>query len=199
MGDIGEQVQEVVEEAGGSRLNSMIALLVAITATFMAVCNIKDGNIVQNMSVIQSNIVDTWSQYQAKSTKQHMSASMLDEFTVQRAVLAGPTEEAQKTLDDRIAFYKSEVDRYDKDKTELKKKADELQTAYDDLNIHDDQFDMSEALVSVGIALAGVTALTKKKWLLGFACVFSAIGLFLGMCGFVGYAFHPEWLAKLLT
>jgi hypothetical protein len=44
-----------------------------------------------------------------------------------------------------------------------------VQDDYNTLNVHDDQFDMSEALISVGIALAGVTALTKKKWLLAVA------------------------------
>lgn len=198
MGDISETVQEAVENASESRLNSIIALLVAITATFMSVCNIKDGNIVQNMSVTQSEIVDTWSQYQAKSTKQHTSASFLDQFTVQRVILSNLSAEGQRALDDKIVFCKSEVDRYDREKSELKKKAEQLQDDYNELNVHDDQFDMSEAFISVGIALAGVTALTKKKWLLGVAIGFSVMGLFLGGCGFAGYDFHPVWLAKLL-
>jgi len=43
--------------------------------------------------------------------------------------------------------------------------------AYDRLNVHDDQFDMAEALMSIGIALFGVTALTQKRALLVTALI----------------------------
>lgn len=38
-------------------------------------------------------------------------------------------------------------------------------TTIDAMNVHDDPFDLAEACLSVGIALAGVTALTRKRWL----------------------------------
>src|SRR5262249_46701708 len=157
-----------------------------------------DGNIVQNMSVVQSNIVDTWAQYQAKSTKQHIAESVLDQLSIERQITASLTADGIKLLDDKIAHYRSEVERYDKEKGELKKQAEQLQADYNNLNIHDDQFDMSEACISIGIALSGVTALVRKRWLLGIAVVFAGLGLTLGGCGFAGYAFHPDWLAKLL-
>jgi hypothetical protein len=55
MTDINETIQEPIEQAGKSTINSMVALMVAITATFMALCNVKDGNIVQAMSQAQAN------------------------------------------------------------------------------------------------------------------------------------------------
>ena len=65
----------------GSRLDAYIALLVAITATFMALCNVKDGNIVQGMAQAQSGAIDAWSYYQAKSTKQSLAEATLDQIT----------------------------------------------------------------------------------------------------------------------
>ena len=53
MTDISEIIQQPIEEAGRSKINSRVALLVAITATFMALCNVKDSNIVQAMSQAQ--------------------------------------------------------------------------------------------------------------------------------------------------
>ena len=52
MGDIKDSIDEVVENAdnASSRLNSVIAVLVAVLATVMALFNIKDGNIVQAMA-----------------------------------------------------------------------------------------------------------------------------------------------------
>ena len=46
MSEIADTINEAVEHASESRLNSIIAALVAIAATFMALCNVKDGNIV---------------------------------------------------------------------------------------------------------------------------------------------------------
>ena len=43
MSDISEIIQEPIENLNKSKINSRVALFVAITATFMALCNVKDG------------------------------------------------------------------------------------------------------------------------------------------------------------
>jgi hypothetical protein len=58
---------------------------------------------------------------------------------------------------------------------------------------------MSEALMSVAIALLGVTALTRKRWLLIVGIVFAGTGEILGFAGFMGWSLHPDWLANLLS
>ena len=65
--------------------------------------------------------------------------------------------------------------------------------------MHDDQFDISEAGLSIAIALLGVSALTQKKWLVGLALLFALFGLVLGLAGFFGWTFHPDAIAKVLT
>ena len=59
MGDIADQINDAVEKARESRLNTIVATMVALTATFTALCNVKDGNVVQAMQVAQSCSVDT--------------------------------------------------------------------------------------------------------------------------------------------
>jgi hypothetical protein len=70
MSEVSEIVQESLESANKNYINARVALFVAITATFMALCNVKDGNIVQAMSQAQAHSIDAWSYFQAKSTKQ---------------------------------------------------------------------------------------------------------------------------------
>ena len=53
--------------------------------------------------------------------------------------------------------------------------------------------------MSVAIALAGVTALTRKRWLLGLALLFAGFGGVLGVAGFLGWSLHPDALARLLS
>jgi hypothetical protein len=85
MSDINETIQEYIEEAGKSKINSRAALFVAVSATFMALCNVKDGNIVQAMSQAQANALDSWSYFQAKSTKQSIAENSLELLKLQRS------------------------------------------------------------------------------------------------------------------
>jgi hypothetical protein len=197
MSDIDETIGEAVEHGSDSRLNSIIALLVAIAATFMAVCNVKDGNIVQAMQQAQSNSVDQWSYYQAKGMKLNLAESVLDQLMLQRTILAD--QKFAPMIDQKIASYQSQVKKYEKEKADIKKQAEGFQKEYDALNVHDDQFDMSEACISVAIALFGVTALTKKWWLLGLASVFMFLGVLFGLAGFLGWSIHPDFLARVLS
>ncbi len=65
--------------------------------------------------------------------------------------------------------------------------------------MHDDQFDISEAALSIAIALLGVSALTRKRWLVGLAILFASFGVLMGMAGFLSWNLHPDAIAKLLT
>src|SRR6185436_2036815 len=146
MSDLGETVSEVLENASHDRLHSLIAVLVAVSATFMALCNVKDGNVVQAMAQDQAKQVDAWAYYQAKSTKMNLAESMLDQLQVQRS-LAGSNAEVKAVLDQKIASYQAAVVRYGKEKDEIKATAEGYQADFDKLNIRDDQLDMAEALL----------------------------------------------------
>src|SRR5436853_4072966 len=125
MSDISETIQQPVEEAGKSKINSRVALFVAITATFMALCNVKDGNIVQAMSQAQARGIDAWSYFQAKSTKQSIAENA-------REVLV-----AQDSLKNAVIIknYDVQIARYEKEKGDIKKQAEGYQKEYDDINL----------------------------------------------------------------
>jgi hypothetical protein len=197
MADVSDTINEAVKHASESRLNSVIALLVAIAATFMALCNVKDGNIGQAMQQAQANALDQWSYYQAKGMKLNLAESVIDQLTLQRAMLAD--QKFVPLLDQKIAAYKAQTKKYEKEKTDIQKKAEGYQKEYDALNFHDDQFDMSDACLSVSIALFGVTALTKKRWLLGLASLFMFFGVLFGLAGFFAWGIHPDFLANFLS
>jgi len=207
MSDLSDTVSEAVDKAqeggggeGGSNLNGLVAVTVAIVATFIAVCNVKDGNIVQAMQQAQSSGVDEWSYFQAKGTKLNIAESARDQLALQRE-LAGPsmTTEARALVDKKLADYDAKIRLYEQEKAEIKKTAEGYQKEYDRLNTHDDQFDMSEALNSVAIALLGITALTRKRRLLYVAWTFAGLGVVLGIAGFAGLGFHPDFLARWLS
>jgi hypothetical protein len=198
MGDLDEAIGSAVEHAAESRLNSIVAILVALAATLMALDNIKDGNVTQAMAQAQTHTVDAWSYYQAKSTKQNLAEATVDQLQALRATTASGTA-GLAVLDRRIAAYQAQAARYEKEKAEIKAQAEGYQHEYDRLNLHDDQFDLSDASLSVAIALLGVTALTRKRWLLGLAGLFLLVGLTFALAGFLGWPLHPDALMSWLS
>src|SRR5438128_12429703 len=106
--DIGETIQETVESGGKSSLNAKVAIFVSITATFMALCNVKDGNVVQAMSQAQAHSIDAWSYFQAKSTKESIAENSLQMLQLQKAP------------DSVIKKYQAQINRYEKEKAEIK-------------------------------------------------------------------------------
>jgi hypothetical protein len=199
MSDIGETISEAVEKGRGSRINTVVALSVAITATFTALCNVKDGNIVQAMAQEQAQAVDAWAYYQAKGTKQNVAQSALDQLQLQRELSPNLSAEARATIDKKLAEYGAKIKLYESEKVAIAKTAQDHKDEYDRLNLHDDQFDMAEALMSIAIALFGVTALTQKPALLVTALVFGGLGALMGFAGFLGLRIHPSFLARLLS
>ena len=198
MGEIDEKISDALEKARESRLNTAIAAFVALTATFMALNNVKDGNIVQAMQQAQANGVDAWAYYQAKGTKQNLATSSREQIELMRDATPNAAPEVKALFDKRIAEYAALEKKYEAEKEDIRHQAEGFQKQYDALNVHDDQFDMADAILSVSIALFGVTALTRKRWLLGVAIVFASFGMILGLAGFLGWNLHPDWLARLL-
>ena len=194
-----EKIQdEVQDHAADSRLNGFIALFVAVVATFMALCNVKDGNVVQAMQQSQAKAVDQWAYYQSKSTKQHIAENSAEMLRVQLEMNPGLKPEARAQVQARIAAQESAAKKYEKEKDQIRAEAEKAAKEYDFLNIHDDQFDLAEACLSVAIALAGVTALTKKRWLFTVACVFATLGIVYGLAGFLHLNLHSDLMAKVL-
>lgn len=188
MSDISETIQEPIENSNKSKINSRVALFVAITATFMALCNVKDGNIVQAMSQAQANAINSWSYFEAKSTKQSITEKSLD-------LLKAENKPEYQNL---IKSYEEQIARYDKEKAGIKLQAEGFQKQYDAINLFDDQFDMTDALLTISIALFGITSLTQKKWLLYFSSIVSLIGIILGITAFLKISLHSDFVSKIL-
>ena len=195
MAELGETVTEAVERAGESRLNSTVALLVALAATFVALTSVKDRNLTLGMLQAQAKAVDTWNYYQAKSTKQNLAEATLDELVA----LKGVTSPSSGELDKRIDDYRSQAGRYEHEKEDVKAQAEEFERRYEMLNARHDEFDLSDVSMSVAIALLGVTALTRKRWLMKVAAAFLGVGILFGMAGFLSWNIHLDALLSWLA
>ena len=178
------------------RINNYVAVSVAILAAFMAVTKVKDDNICQAMVKEKTDEVNAWSYYQSKSVKQNLAELGRTELV---GLSLTATGEAKTKIDAQVTRYDAEIARYDSEKAEIKIKAEKHTKNYDALNFRDDQFDLSDASLSISLAMLAVTALTGKRWLLVTAWAVGAFGALLGIAGLTGLNLHPDWLIKLLS
>ena len=188
MGDLSDKITEATEHGGESKINARVAIWVALVATFMALCDVKDGNVTQAMSQAQAHSIDAWSYFQAKSTKEAVLQNSLDMLKAQK----------NPVFDELIKKDEEQVVRYEQEKAEIKKQAEGYQKEYDDINVFDDQFDMTDALLSIAIAIFGITALTQKRWLFYFGASISVLGLILGATAFMKISLHSDFISKIL-
>jgi hypothetical protein len=192
-----EDAKETAEEvAAHSRLNSWVAITVALLATFMGICKVKDDNIVQAMQQAQASRIDDWSFYQARNIRQEVAQSTVTQLTVTRLAAAAAQRPA---IDSAIAQYKALVKDQAAKKDSLRAAAIEDQKTYDALNYRDDQFDLSDTLIALAISLLALTALTKKRWLYWAALVPTALGVLMGLAGLLGWSIHPDAITRLLS
>jgi hypothetical protein len=180
---------EVSAEAKDKRINRLVALTVVVLSVSMGIGNIKDGNIVQAMAQAQANSLDRWNEYQATRTKLHV----VETARVQLAAAAPSAAVARAT-----ASFDSEAAKYRSESPKLAQEAKGFLDEYDALNVHDDQFDAAEASLATAVSIAAVAALTESWIPLVAAWVFGSFGLFMTLCGFAGWPFHPDILSTLL-
>jgi hypothetical protein len=95
--------------------------------------------------------------------------------------------------------YRDAIQRYQVEENALMTKAKAFEKAYDDMNYRDDQFDLSDAALSICLAMLAVTSLTNKRKLLYLSWLFAGFGLVMGVAGLFGLHIHPDSLARLLS
>ncbi len=182
-------------EGDDKRLNKLVATTVVILTVFMAITKVKDDNIVQAMQKAKSESVDAWTEYQAARIKLHVDENGLANLRL----LETSSVSVDKALAAKqAAEYEADIKKYQGRSAETMAKAKALEAEYDRLNFRDDQFDLSDAFLSIAIALAAVAALTELFWLLAVAWGAGGLGLMFGVAGFAGFGLRPEWLAQLL-
>lgn len=111
---------------------------------------------------------DQWAFYQSKSTKGHL------------AELA-----AHLSRDpDKAAQYAKEVERYEKEKKEIRAKAEALDEESKKANersekIYHPHHRLAQAmtLIQISISLASITVLTRRRWLFGVALIAATSGV----------------------
>jgi hypothetical protein len=159
-----EQVHHHAEHSGESWI-SWVALSTAILAVFAALAGLLSGKHANEAMMSQIEASDQWNYYQAKSIK----ASVLE-------AKVSPNES------DR-----ARIERYEKEQEEIKSEAEHKQTeAKENFHRHE-TFARGVTMFQIAIAIAAVSALTKRRVFWGVSLVFGAVGCVFLALGFVAH------------
>lgn len=194
--DIVESAKPKNSSEAKTWLNPAVAITVALLATFMGICKVKDDNIVQAMQQAQADKLDHWQFYQARNIREEIAKSTLTQLRLQALTAASGQQAA---FDEQIHVYEVLIEEQNHKKEELKSMAEKDQVTYDSLNFRDDQFDLSDAAIAIAISLLAVASLTQLPWLYALALLPSGFGVVMGLSGLIGWGLHPDILVKLLS
>jgi hypothetical protein len=172
---------EHAAQAGG--LGQQVAIFTAVLATVGAIVSFFGGD-TQNKALLYKNEAvleraeasDQWNFYQAKSMKQNL------------AELAA----AINTDPKKVEFYQNETKRYAREKKDIEKIAqghEAKSKRFNELSDHalhpHHYLAISMTLLQIAIALASITVLTQKRWLLGGAALSALGGAILGILAYL--------------
>ena len=150
------------EHASNGGMINQIAMFTAMVATVGAIFSYMGGSTQANAGLYKNNAAlkkteasNQWNYFQAKSTKQSLAELARD-----------------LAPEDRKLSYQGKVDRYEKEKTEIKLAAEKLEadaTQWDkqsDEQMHQHhRWAQATTVLQVSIAMAAIALLTKKTWL----------------------------------
>ncbi|WP_332778146.1 DUF4337 domain-containing protein [Polaromonas sp.] len=163
------------ESAGG--MIAQIAVVTAIIATIGAIFSYMGGATQANAGLYKNNAAikkteaaNQWNYFQAKSTKQSLAELARD-----------------LAPEDKKAGYQAKVERYEKEKNEIKAGAEKLEAeattwdkSSDDQMHQHHRWAQATTVLQVSIALAAIALLTRKKWLEYGMFALAAVGLVIG-------------------
>lgn len=174
---------EHVAQHGGDNFTSRVAVLTAVLSTIGAIFGYMGGHsqnealMFKNEAAIQkTSASNQWNYYQAKSNKQNLA-----ELSVTLT-----TGEAQ-------AGFKQAVQRYAKEKEDIKRDAEKLEErahhadeqSEHAMHVHE-RWALSTTLLQIAIGLSAITLLSRKRWMLWTVYISGGLGLAAGAVAVLG-------------
>jgi len=193
--DLTDIVKDAAERKK-DRLNTLVAITIALLATFTGICKVKDDNIVQAMQQAQADRVDHWAWYQSLHVREEFIVDELANLSLQKST---GTPANQAAYDNAIKAATEKLQHLTAHKDEMAAQAKADQEKYDDSNYRDDQFDLSDVMMALAISLLAVTSLVQKRWLYGLAMIPSVFGIVMGLAGLLGWHIHPDAIIGMLS
>ena len=175
-----EEIQELHEDAEEAHRDPSlipVTLSMAILAVVLAAISLLGHRAHGEALLLQNKATDQWAYFQAKNIRRHTYELFLDLLSVTNPKDAGAAEKLREKYSSEITRSKDEQDDIQSEAQQLEK---EVATQQHKAN----RFDLGEVCLEVGIILASLTLLTRRRpfWQLG--ALAGLIGLAIAVSGF---------------
>ena len=146
----------------------------ALTTVIFAVCatlsTFKGGGFSTRSLITQAQASDEWAYFQSKSIKAYIYQVQVEKLELDLIDIQQKSNQRLASIyTEKIANYKSKIEKYEKDKSEAQIKAKQLEAVRDEAQIHSKAFGMAVIYLQIAILLSSIAGLLKKKvvWLTG--------------------------------
>ncbi|MCX5891054.1 MAG: DUF4337 family protein [Deltaproteobacteria bacterium] len=171
-------------EASKETWVTWVALTATVLAVLAAIAALKATSYSTKVQLATTREANQWAYYQAKSIKEHSYALNRDILAAVR-LQETKNPKLQRFLTDKIKEYEGEVARYDQEKGQIKKGAEDIQKEQEVYKQKNGNFAVAVMLLLIAIMCSAVGALIKKKimWLLGL--ILGGWGIYYFVIGFL--------------
>ena len=143
-------------------------------AVFAAITTLYMGKYSSRAILFQGQETNQWGYYQAKSIKGYLYETQLERLKLERLGDGQNNKgEASERREKTIVHYTETIQRYDKEKTEIKAKAEDFAKQKVIAQEKAGNFGYALIFLQAAIMLSSVAVITKKKplWYFGMAMV----------------------------
>ncbi len=165
-----QELKEHAEHASGESGLRPVAFTMSVLAVLVAVMTVLGHRTHTEAVLDQNKATDQWNQYQAQKIRAYNTSLAADMLSVMTIADKDKAAKIAKGYDDHQEKWKDDL----KDDQE---KAKVLEEKVESAEARADRFDLSEALLEIGLVITSVTLLTRARryWYLGI--VFSLCGV----------------------
>lgn len=164
------ELQEHAEHGSHESALRPVAFTMSVLAVLVAVTTVL-GHRTHTEAVLEQNkATDQWNEYQAKKIRSYntsLAADMLGVVTISDKDAAAKIDKA----------YKSHQEKWNDELKEEQEKAEALEVKVEQAEARADRYDLSEALLEIGLVITSVTLLTRNRFYWYFGMAFAAGGI----------------------
>jgi hypothetical protein len=164
-----QELQEQQEHGSESSMRP-VAFTMSVVAVLVAITTVLGHRTHTEAVLDQNKATDQWNEYQAHKIRANDTALATDVLSV---VSIADKDAAAKIL----KSYADHQAKWVEDLKDDKEKAEALEAKVEQAEARANRFDLSEALLEIGLVISSVTLLTRTRayWYLGV--VFSLLGI----------------------
>jgi hypothetical protein len=162
-----------------------LALTTIIFAVAATLSTFKGGGYSTKSMLSQEQASNKWSYYQSKSLKLYLYETQKDVLELDTKSMNMEKVSVLNAYQKKITEYEQSIKRYDKEKADIKKDAEHLESLRDEAQKHSQAFGMAVIFLQISILISSIAALIKRKylWLIGIGV--GAVGLIYFINGFL--------------